>query len=70
MRCTYSQPGTFGHECGREATLAASRASSLTTSGTYWALRCAKCAALTGPDNRGLFGFLPLDPAVHTNNYR
>lgn len=68
-RCTYAYPGTYGHECGRPATLAASRPSEHTANGIYWAARCADCSKLGGQDNRGLRGFVPYDPVKHANDW-
>ena len=68
--CGYAFPGTYGHECGKPATLAGSHPSELTRSGIYWARRCAECAALTGPDNALIRKWEPLDPITHRNEWK
>lgn len=69
MRCTYAYPGTYGHECGKPATLAGTKAREYTRNGVYHALRCAECAEQTGRDNWGIRQWVPADPAVHVNDF-
>lgn len=67
--CSFSHAGTFNHECGKPATLAGSKPSQHTVSGVYWSHRCASCALERGRDNHGVRAWVPLDPAVHTNEW-
>lgn len=69
-RCTFAWPGTYGHECGKPATLTAAAPSEYTVDGIFWARRCASCAAIKGGENAGLSSFVPFDPKVHINNFR
>lgn len=68
--CNFAFPGTFGHECGKRATLAASKPSTETKSGVFWSRRCPECAKETGGENRWLSAFVPFDPAAHRNEWR
>ena len=68
-KCSYAFPGTYGHECGKPATLAGTRPSECTRSGVYHAHRCAACATETGRDNWGIRQWMPLDPTVHVNDF-
>ena len=69
-KCGYAQPGTFGHECGRQALFAGSTPSERTKSGVFWHARCGECKDLKGPDNRGVQRWEPLDPAKHVNEWK
>ena len=68
--CNFAFPGTFGHECGKRATLAAYKRSDMTKSGVFWSRRCTECAKETGGENRGLSAFVPFDPVAHRNEWR
>lgn len=68
--CSFAQPGTFGHECGRPAVVAGSRPSDLTTTGTYWAARCAECQGYRGGENTGITQWEPLDLTRHRNQFK
>lgn len=66
-RCTFAHIGTYGHECGRPALFVGIRPSEHTTSGTYFARRCAACRELVGGENVGLKDWQPFDPSRHVN---
>ena len=70
QRCSFAYPGTYGHDCGRPATLAGSRDSEHTVSGVYWAPRCESCAAEHGGDNRGVTEWVTFDANLHRNEWR
>ena len=67
FKCSYAYPGTYGHECGKPATLSGWRASAHTANGIYFAHRCAECSKARGVDNRGIGAWVPLDPEKHAN---
>ena len=68
-RCGFAAPGTFGHECGAPAVLVATRKSTETRSGLFYAKRCAQCAAIKGGENAGLSAFKPFVAAEHVNEW-
>jgi hypothetical protein len=72
MKCRYSHPGTWGHECGAPATLMQLGRGESTIDGRYWYIRCDKCIAHTGPDNHGLSrtGWVPYDPSIAVNKWK
>lgn len=70
MKCAHSYRGTFGHECGKPATLAGAKASEHTANGVFWSLRCASCASEPTQDNWGIAQWIPYEPAVHVNVWR
>lgn len=64
IKCTFSAPGTYGHECGRPATHTAVRELRLTANlramgargskdGMSYAPRCGACAKIQGGENAG-----------------
>lgn len=60
--CRYSHEGTYGHECGKPATVCGGLQSAQTVSGLYWTFRCDACKDEKGRDNRKLStGWLPLE---------
>ena len=67
--CRYSHPGTWGHECGKPATLAQQVKGECTADGRYWLARCAECTKWTRPDNAGTRrdAWVPYDPTIHRN---
>lgn len=67
--CTYAPNNSFGHECGKPATVAASKQSKFTKNGVYFALRCDNCKNGKGRDNAGLSKFFTFDAAVHVNQF-
>jgi hypothetical protein len=69
FKCTYAFPGTYGHECGKPATLVGARPSELTRDGVYYARRCPECATYTGRDNAGIREWAQLDPEKHVNRF-
>lgn len=68
--CSFAHRGTFGHECGKPAVVAGSRPSDLTTTGTYWAARCAECQCYRGGENTGITKWEPLDLTRHRNQFK
>jgi len=68
-KCGYAHPGTYGHECGRPAVFVGIQPSTYTSNGVFYAARCAECKELTGPDNRHIQRWEPLDPAKHINQW-
>lgn len=69
-KCSFAYAGTYGHECGAAATLAAKKASRYTVNGIYWAARCEKCAKVKGGENVGLGAYEALDAAKHANVFK
>ena len=69
-KCGYAPAGTYGHECGRPATLA-QRSPKPTDWMVFWHLRCADCASAKGPDNAGLRadGWIPYDPETQRHKF-
>ena len=68
-RCTFSFPGTYGHECGAPAKWAALRDSEYTADGRYWSARCDRCRDHKGGENAGLANWEPYDAARHVNRW-
>lgn len=68
-RCTFSWPGTYGHECGKPAELAGQQPSRLTVSGIYWSLRCPECAQVKGGENARVQQWLSFNPSLHINRF-
>ena len=50
--CNFAFPGTYGHECGKRAMLAASKPCADTKSGVFWVRRCPECATRAIPQRR------------------
>jgi len=69
-RCCFAAAGTYGHECGAPATLAASKPCPDTVSGVFWTRRCPECAKIKGGENAPYKTFVPFDPAVHVNRWK
>lgn len=69
-RCSFAAEGTYGHECGKPATLAGAKPSTHTVSGVFWALRCDLCIQYHGRDNRGIESWEPLDESKHVNEWK
>lgn len=68
--CGFAFPGTYGHECGALAVVAGLMKSKLTTSGIYYAFRCAECRHHTaGQDNSGIYKWEPIDATKHINKW-
>ncbi len=70
MKCTFAFPGTYGHECGKPATLASKRESGTTKNGIFWALRCDSCAKIKGGENRDFDSFEAINETKHRNVWR
>ena len=68
--CNFAFPGTYGHECGKRATLAASKPCADTKSGVFWARRCPECAKVEGGENRPYREFVQFDPVKHRNEWK
>jgi len=62
--CTYAPPGTYGHECGKPATVVAVKTSD-TESGIYYAGRCKDHAHAPGHDNAGIIRLEPINGQVN-----
>jgi len=66
LKCSFAHAGTYGHECGRPATLIAVKDATVGYTGavswmpvpkpgdTYQTGRCDECAKIKGGENRGL----------------
>lgn len=68
--CNYARAGTWGHECGKPATHAASFQSDQTKSGIYYGRRCDDCATIEGGENAGVISLEPLDQHKHRNDWK
>lgn len=68
--CSFAYPGTYGHECGKPATLVCAKPSTYTKSGLFYARRCVECAKEKGGENSGLNAFVPFDPEIHRNLWK
>ena len=69
-RCGFAWPGTYGHECGREATQTFVFSAENTRDGIYYAGRCDECAKIKGGENRGVQWILPRDPSTQINKWK
>ena len=76
-KCDYAAPGTYGHECGKPATLAASKPHERTpgmncepVNGIIWHLRCEQCRDATGRENWGLSNWQPYREEIHVNKWK
>ena len=67
--CGFAMSGTYGHECGKPAVMVGVKKTSLTTTGLYYARRCAECAKIRGGENSGILRFETLDPEKHVNQW-
>lgn len=68
-RCNFAYPGTYGHECGKPATLVAIKRTTTTRDGLFYARRCPDCATIKGGENKGVLRVEPLDPDKHRNQW-
>ncbi len=68
--CGFAWPGTYGHECGKPAVVAAPKPSALTLSGVFWAARCETCRQIKGGENAGLSQWETLDLTRHRNVWK
>jgi len=57
--------GTYGHECGKPATIVGVKPCDTTESGIYYAGRCAEHVHTHGPDNKGITRWEPLNGQVN-----
>lgn len=69
-RCSFAFPGTYGHECGKPATIVGIKPSESTTNGVFYSRRCAECAKEHGGDNLGIKSWEPYDPEKHVNQWK
>lgn len=69
-KCWFAYPGTYGHECGKPATIAMSFKSERTIDGIFWANRCPECAKIRGGENSGFIESQPLNPSIHINKWK
>lgn len=58
--CSFSYPGTWGHECGAVAVSYAVKASTNTTDGLFYGGRCAGHLEHKGGDNADVIRFEPI----------
>jgi len=69
-RCSFSYPGTYGHECGKRpvsvAVLTPSESGHWENE-VFYAGRCAECAAEKGGENTRVIRFEPMNPSIHIN---
>ena len=63
--CSWAWPGSYGHECGDPACSVAVFPSTLTTSGLFFAARCALHAKETGGENSDAIRIEPLGGQVN-----
>lgn len=75
-KCTYAQPGTWGHRCGKPAKWAQHDPNPEDEGtfwvGGYWVVRCDACKNYTGPDNYGMRrdSWEPYNPNIQINTFR
>jgi hypothetical protein len=68
--CGFAYPGTYGHECGKPATLVGECQSDHTKDGRFFARRCVACAQIKGGENTGISKFVPFQADVHVNQWK
>lgn len=68
--CSFAHAGTYGHECGKHATIVLLIKSDLTKSGVYFARRCDSCARYRGGDNTGTYAREKFNPSKHINEWK
>jgi hypothetical protein len=56
-KCGFAPAGTYGHDCGRPASIIAVMNSELTTDGAYYTGRCPACAQIKGGENKRVIRF-------------
>ncbi len=59
-RCGHAYPGTYGHECGRPASLTGTCPSEFRPGQLFRAYRCAECAQARTPDNAPFHAWTPI----------
>lgn len=52
--CSFAYAGTFGHECGKPATVVVVMRSTLNNDGVFYTGRCAKCNEIKGGENSNI----------------
>lgn len=57
IKCSFAKPGTYGHECGKEAVIYAVFTSDRTVSGFFYGGRCTECKKIIGYENSGILRF-------------
>ena len=65
-RCTFANPGTYGHECGAVAIRVGVFNSAITASGVFYAGRCERHAEQHGGENTGMVRLETLDGQSNT----
>lgn len=68
--CSFAFAGTYGHECGKPATVVAVRKTDMTKSGIFYARRCDDCAKISGGENNGTLRFEAFDADKHQNHWK
>lgn len=74
-KCQFAPPGTWGHECGKPATVVAVTKStpfcsySATRSGLHYSGRCDRCAAIVGLENTSVIRFERIGESEQINDY-
>lgn len=69
LKCGFAWPGTYGHECGADATQIAVSTSNLTHSGLFYSGRCDVHAKAKGPDNSKVIRLEPIGATEQTNDW-
>lgn len=59
-KCGFAHPGTYGHECGRDASTVGVMRSRSVAGGIFYAARCANCATIAGGENAGIYQWLSI----------
>ena len=67
--CSFSWPGTYGHECGAPAEFVAEIPCSTTTNRVFFARRCARCRDIKGGENHGVTEWLKFNAEAHQNKF-
>lgn len=70
MQCCFAHPGTYGHDCGKEAVKVAVKKSDLTSDGLFYAGRCLECAQIKGGENANIIRLESIDSSKHINKWR
>ncbi len=68
-RCSFAYAGTYGHECGKPATVVGIFEDRSTKSGTFYGRRCDECAKEKGGENSGVKRFVPFCAEIHRNEW-
>ena len=68
--CGFANPGTYGHECGAPAEFVGIQNSDLTKNGIFYTRRCAKCKAIKGGENSGVYKWEVFNASAHVNLWK